>query len=225
MRRLIRFSIEHPFVVIAAVALVTVAFATQVPKVRMDPRVEIILQENNPVERVYAENKKVFEPYADILVGMIHEDVFEPATLAKLDRVAREIEGIKGVKKVQHLLNVKNIQGSNGGLDVSPMVEEGTVPSSPEEAELLRGKVSSWEVYENTYITRDHRGAAIVATLEDGVETDQIVPIYYAIDAIVKKYEGPERFFISGTKVIEALQGIYDPEIPINIVELGLVYE
>ncbi|HPC48470.1 MAG TPA: MMPL family transporter, partial [Deltaproteobacteria bacterium] len=163
----------------------------------------------NPVERVYAENKKVFEPYADVLVGLLHTDVYTPQTLAKIDKVAREIEGVKGIKKVQHILNVKNIQGTDGGLDVSPMTPDGAIPQTPEGIASLRSKVESWEVYENVYVTGDARGAAIVATLEDGVETDQIVPIYYAINAIVQKHEGPEKFFISGTKVVEALQGHY----------------
>ena len=209
MKRIIRFSINHPIIVLSIVALITFLFGTQIPKVKMDPRVEIILQDNNPVEKVYADTKKVFEPYADILVGMLDNNIYNPKSLDKIHRVAGEIEEIKGIKKVQYVLNVKNIQGSESGLDVSPMVKEGEVPKTREEIASLREKVTSWDVYENVYVTGDAKGTAIAAVLEDGVETDQIVPIYYAIDAIVKKYEGPERFFISGTKVVEALQGHY----------------
>ncbi|MCK7481216.1 MAG: hypothetical protein M0C28_31495 [Candidatus Moduliflexus flocculans] len=45
--------------------------------------------------------------------------------------------------------------------------------------------------------------------LKKNVQTDDIIPIYYAMTDIMKKYEGPERFFISGTKVLEALQSHY----------------
>ncbi len=211
MERIIRFCLHRAWWVILAVTAVTVFFGFQLPKITMDPRVEVVLRDDNPEVKTFVANKHAFEPYADILIGMIHTaDIFNPVSLKKLGRIVEELEEIEEVEKATCLLNVKNIQGSESGLDVAAMVrEDEEIPDSPEQVALLKDKVDSWEVYRDTYVTRDGKGAGILIVLQDEVQTDQIVPVYYAITNILKAYEGPEEFYISGTKVVEALQSHY----------------
>jgi len=216
--------------VIGAVLCITVFFLLQIPRVKIDPRVEIVLKQNNPVEEVYNRNRQEFESYADVLIGMLHDDVYNPGSLEKIRRITEEVENIPGVKKVTSILNVKNIAGGEEGLDVSPMVEEGELPRSGEELKELREKARSWSVYEGVYITEDGSGTSLSVVLDNTVETDDIVPIYYTLLDIVKKYEGPEEFFISGPTVVEALQGHYMIKdlkllVPlVNIVLLGFLF-
>ncbi len=230
MKKIIRFSVHRPWWVIGIVLCITGFFLTQVPRVKIDPRVEIVLKQNNPVEAVYNRNKQEFESYADILIGMLHTDVYNPGSLEKIWKITREVEDLEGVKKVTGILNVKNITGSEGGLDVSPLAEEGEVPSSREELLELREKAASWGVYEGVYVTADGTGTALSVVLDGTVETDDIVPIYYTLLDIVEKYEGPEEFFISGPTVVEALQGHYMIKdlkllVPlVNIVLLGFLF-
>ncbi|MGC9323943.1 MAG: efflux RND transporter permease subunit [Desulfomonilia bacterium] len=209
MQRIIRFCLNHPFWIIAIVALVTVLFASQVPKIKMDPRVEVVLREDNPAVQLFVQNKQNFEPYADIIIGMFDTDIFSRSSLEKLQKIVRELEEVDGIQDVHYVLNVKNIQGSESGLDVAPMVRDDTLPLTEEEIVSVREKVHSWDVYQDVYVTRDGTGTAISAILEEDVETDQIVPIYFAITKILETYEGPEKFYVSGTKVLEALQSHY----------------
>ena len=210
MRKLINFCIYHPYWIISAVVAVSVFFAFQIPHLRIDPRVEIILQSNNPVDREYVANRKEFTAYADVIIGMLHEDIFNQASLRKIQAISEEAGTIKGVRKVTSILNVKYIKGSESGLEVAPMLAEGRqIPATPREMEEFKRKATSWDIYENLFITEDGKGTAIFIVLDEKVETDQIVPIYYQLQDIMKKYEGPEQFFISGTKVVEALQGHY----------------
>lgn len=230
MKKIVRFSVNRPWRVIGAVLCITVFFLLQIPRVKIDPRVEIVLKQNNPVEEVYNRNRQEFESYADVLIGMLHDDVYNPGSLEKIRRITEEVENIPGVKKVTSILNVKNIAGGEEGLDVSPMVEEGELPRSGEELKELREKARSWSVYEGVYITEDGSGTSLSVVLDNTVETDDIVPIYYTLLDIVKKYEGPEEFFISGPTVVEALQGHYMIKdlkllVPlVNIVLLGFLF-
>jgi len=230
MKKIVRFSVNRPWRVIGAVLCITVFFLFQIPRVKIDPRVEIVLKQNNPVEEVYNRNRQEFESYADVLIGMLHDDVYNPGSLEKIRRITEEVENIPGVKKVTSILNVKNIAGGEEGLNVSPMVEEGELPRSGEELKELREKARSWSVYEGVYITEDGSGTSLSVVLDNTVETDDIVPIYYTLLDIVKKYEGPEEFFISGPTVVEALQGHYMIKdlkllVPlVNIVLLGFLF-
>ncbi|HOS98346.1 MAG TPA: MMPL family transporter, partial [Deltaproteobacteria bacterium] len=209
MKRIMRICVNHPYWIVGFVVAVTLFFGAQIPDIRIDPRVEIVLRQNNPVEKEYVANKEKFASYADILVGMMHDDIYNPASLGKIRAIMGEAEGIRGVKKVTSILNVKNIRGMDGGLEVKPMVEEGTVPQTTEELENLRALASSWDVYKGAYITGDGKGTALAIVLNDDIETDDIVPIYYRLEEILQKYQGPEQFFISGPTVVEALQGHY----------------
>lgn len=230
MKKIVRFSVHHPWRVIAVVLCITGFFLVQVPRVKIDPRVEIVLRQNNPVEAVYNRNRQDFESYADILIGMLHTDIYNTGSLEKISRITREIEGLEGVKKVTSILSVKNISGNEGGLEVSPLAEEGEIPATREDLRALREKAQSWGVYEGVYVTADGTGTALSVVLNDTVETDDIVPIYYTLLDIMKKYEGPEEFFISGPTVVEALQGHYMIKdlkllVPlVNIVLLGFLF-
>jgi uncharacterized protein len=209
MKRIIESCIDHPYRVIVTAAVITLFFALQIPDIKMDSRVEILMRHNYPPIKLYIENKETFEPYADIIVGMMHPDIYNPGSLEKLGRLVDELKAVKGVKKVTCILNVKNIQGSASGLEVSPLVKEGHVPKTPREIADLKAGIESWDVFKGALVTRDGTGAAISLVLDSRLETVDIIPIYFAITDIIKKYEGPERFFISGSKVLEALQSHY----------------
>lgn len=209
MKRVIHFCLYHPWWVILVVALITVSFASQIPKITMDSRAEIMLRQDYPPVKLFVENKEEFEPYTDVVVGMVHTDIYNPGSLEKLSKIYQEFEKINGVKKVTCILNVKNIQGSESGLDVSPMVEEGFVPKTPREIADLKAKVDSWDIYKGSMVTKDGTGTAMSIVLDKNIETDHLIPIYFKMEEILKKHEGPERFFISGTKVLEALQTHY----------------
>jgi len=209
MKKIINFCVNHPYWVITTVAVITLFFAYQIPQVKIDPRVETILKKNNPVEKVYSANKKEFAPYADIIIGVLGENIFDPGTLKKIHAISEEAKEIEGVKKVKNILSVRNIQGSESGLEVQPMAPDGAVPSTPAEIAEFKKKATSWEVYKNIYLTDAGKGSAITIVLDDNIETDRIVPIYFKLQEVVDKYQGPEKVFISGSKVIEALQGHY----------------
>ncbi|MBN2298032.1 MAG: RND family transporter [Deltaproteobacteria bacterium] len=227
MKRLIRFCVQYPYLIIAVVVCTTLFFLAQIPDIKIDPRVEVVLKENNPVEEVWNENKQEFESYADIIIGMLHDDIYQSDSLRKIQEISSEIEKIQGVKKVTSILNVKNIEGSASGLDVSPMITDGEIPRGDAWLEELREKTNAWEVYEGIYVTKDGKGTAISVVLNSDVETDDIVPIYYNLRDIMERYEGPEQFFISGPTIVEALQGHYmikDLKILVPLVNIVLVF-
>lgn len=209
MKKIIKFCVNYPYWIICLVLLATILFSFQLFNIKIDPRVEIFLQQNNPVEKDFRANKKEFAPYADILIGMMHSNIYTSSSLKKIEAITEEIKAIKGVQKVTSILTVITIKGNESGLVVTPMSPEGVAPSKEQDIATFREKVGSWDVYDDIYITKDGKGTAIVVALSENVETDQIVPIYYQLQNIIKKHEGPEQFFISGTKVVEALQGDY----------------
>ncbi|HOS97299.1 MAG TPA: MMPL family transporter, partial [Deltaproteobacteria bacterium] len=209
MKKVVHFCIDRPYLILSLIAVITLIFASQIPRIRMDSRVEVMLRHDYPPVKTFIANKESFAPYADIIVGMLDTTIYNKGSLEKLRKISEEFEKIKGIKEVTCILNAKYIEGGESGLVVSPLATDGTSPATPEEIRAFREKVESWDVYRGSLVTRDGRGAAISLVLEEGVETIHIIPIYFTMVDIIKKYEGPEKFFISGTKVLEALQSHY----------------
>jgi predicted RND superfamily exporter protein len=209
MKKIVHFCIDHPPLVLTVIALITLFFASQIPGLKMDSRVEVMLRKDYPPVVAYVDNIRTFKPYADIVVGMLHSDIYNPVSLKKLEKISRELERIKGIREVNCILGAKNIEGGKEGLVVSTLARDGSAPATAAEVRAFRDRVNSWDVYRGALVTKDGRGAAISLVLDDSYETVRVIPIYFAIVDVIKKYEGPEKFFISGTKVLEALQSHY----------------
>ncbi|HNY65758.1 MAG TPA: MMPL family transporter [Deltaproteobacteria bacterium] len=209
MKRIVDFCIDHPYWVIGIVLLVTLLFASQIPRIKMDSRVEVMLRHDYPPVVRFIENQESFAAYTDVVVGMIHTDIYNASSLEKLSKICSAFEEIEGIRKVTCILNAKNIEGDESGLKVASLAQEGSVPKTAEEIAELKAKIESWDVYRGALVTADGTGTAMAIVLEEDVETVQMIPIYFKMTAILDKYKGPEKFFISGTKVLEALQSHY----------------
>lgn len=200
----------HPYWTILPTLAITIFFAIQIPKIKIDPRVEIYLSDKNPVRAVFLKNHETFEFREDIIVGLINENgIFNEKTLQKIQNLSSDIENIPTVRDVTSLLNVDYITGSAEGLDVKPMVESGKAPRSPEEILDFKQKLGSWDLYKGLLFTIDEKGTLISFSIQKGLQSNDVVPVYYNLLDITKKYEGQEKFFIAGTTVVESLIGDY----------------
>ncbi|MBN1637310.1 MAG: RND family transporter, partial [Deltaproteobacteria bacterium] len=216
--------VYHPYWIILIIAAITVFFAFQVPKITIDPRIEIFLSEDNHVRKDWIENNEDFDAPLDIIVGFLSDDIFTATTLKKIRDFSSEVEAIPGVEEVSNILNVGTIIGSEAGLEVSPMTE--SLPETDEELAGFKRKVESWDFYQDFYITKDHSGSLVSIVMEDELETDDVIPVYYQLKKIAEKYQGPEQIFISGVPVVEALQGDYmlrDMKLLIPLVNILIV--
>ncbi|MEA3223050.1 MAG: MMPL family transporter [Thermodesulfobacteriota bacterium] len=226
MKRFLRFCVFHPYWIIFVVLGITAFFAAQIPKMRIDSRVEIFLSEDNPARKVWNENNEEFEAPLDIVIGIIANDIYNYNYLKKIRDVTSEIEAIPGVKEVTNILNIDYITGNESGIEVSPMAGEGRVPKTTEELAAFKRKMNSWDFYKGLFVAADGKGSLLSITMEDEIETDDIIPIYYKLKTIVAEYQGTDNFFIAGVPIVEALQGDYmltDMKLFVPLVNLVII--
>lgn len=213
MRKIFAFCVHHPAVVIGIIAVITALAALQVPNIRLDPRAEIFIAEDNPVRVAYVNNQDDFTYHEETFIGVVGSDIFDRATLEQIRTIASEAEKIPLVKEVKHLLNIDYITGSEAGIEVTELAPDGEVPQTRAEMELFKQRVDSWDFFRNLFISEDHTGSLISITMQEGTETDDLIPIYYDLLAIVDKAQeldqGRNRIFISGVPVVNSLMGDY----------------
>ncbi len=226
MKRILNVSVDHPYPVIAVTLLITLFFAVQISQVRIDPRVEIFLKDDNPIKADFHANMEEFNTRDATIVGVIGDDIYNIETLRKIEAITAEIEQLPKVERVTNILNLPHITGTADGMAIEPLSGTGKVPESAEEMALLKQRVNSWEFYNGFLITEDRKGSLISFVMDESVGTSDLGPTYHAVKNIVERYAGPEQFFISGAQVAESLVGEYitnDLALMIPIVALVII--
>ncbi|OGA51587.1 MAG: hypothetical protein A3G24_00175 [Betaproteobacteria bacterium RIFCSPLOWO2_12_FULL_62_13] len=216
--RLVEFSIARPKFVFAAVLLVTLAFAAQLPRIRLDTNPKNMLPPTSDV-RVWNDSvDQTFALYEDtIVVGVVHpKSVLNQRTLAKVRDITAAILKIKGVagRDVSSFTTIDNVTAEGGGLRVAPLVSR--IPQSDAELQALRKTLFENPLFVDRIISRDERTTAIYVPLEKGANGKEVAD---RIREILVKHEGEEQYHVAGDPVARdtfgaemfRLMGIFSP--------------
>ncbi|MBI5189978.1 MAG: MMPL family transporter [Nitrospirae bacterium] len=197
---LVEFSVNHPRLVVILTLIVTLAFATQFPKVRTDTNPKNMLPATSDV-RVWNDGvEKTFALYEDtIVLGIVNErGVLNKETLEKIKRITGEILELKGVaaRDVSSFTTIDNVTVDGGMLNVGPLMT--SVPETEEETDKLGKTLFENPLFIDRIISRDGKTAAIYVPLEDGSNGKEVAD---SIRGIVSEEKGDERFYIAGDPV------------------------
>ena len=200
MTKLTNFSIRHPKLVIFLSILVTLAFATQIPKVKTDTDPKNMLPATSEV-RVYNDQvEKAFALHKDVMVlGIVNPNtVFNPATLIKIERITNAVFQLKGVvlEDVISFTTADNVIAEENNLTVQPLLT--TIPQTELEIDAFKKSLLENPIWEGRLISEDGKTTAIYIPLEPGANAKLIAD---QLKEIVKKEKGEEEYYIAGDPV------------------------
>jgi len=197
---LVRFSIDHPKLVLLVTALLTVVSLIPLPRIRTDTNPKNMLPPTSPVRVRNAEVERTFVLQEDMIVVGIENDagVLNPETLAKIHRITRAILALPGVvsEDVTSFVTVTNVATQAGTVHVEPLMPE--PPSTPEEVAAFRAKLFGNPLLVDRIVSRDGRMTAIYAPIERGANGKVIAD---QIRRILAGERGSERFYVAGDPV------------------------
>ena len=200
MTKLTNFSIRHPKLVIFLSLLVTLAFATQIPRVKTDTDPKNMLPATSEV-RVYNDQvEKAFALHKDVIVlGIVNPNtVFNPATLIKIERITNAVFQLKGVvlEDVISFTTADNVIAEENNLTVQPLLT--TIPQTELEIDAFKKSLLENPIWEGRLISEDGKTTAIYIPLEPGANAKLIAD---QLKEIVKKEKGEEEYYIAGDPV------------------------
>lgn len=200
MNRLTAFSINHPKLTILLSLLVTVLFATQIPRVKTDtdpknmlPATSDVRVGNDRVEKNFALHKDV------IVLGLVHpRTIFNPATLEKIGRLTDSVSRLPGVvyEDTQSFTTADNVVAEGDNLTVRPLLTD--IPQTPQGMEVFRRELLDNPIWVGRLISQDSRTTAIYIPLEPGANAKQIAD---QLRELAAKEKGEEQFYIAGDPV------------------------
>jgi hypothetical protein len=199
--RLVKFSVERPKTVIVLTIIITIIFASQFPRIKIDTDPENMLREDEPIRVFHQKVKREFGINELIVLGIVREDgIFQRDSLERIKRITDEILKIKGViaDDVVSLTVTNNVVASNGILNVRPPMLE--VPESKEDIERLKREVLDNPLFRDRLVSSDGKGAVIYIPIES---KDIAHDIGEKIKAIYQKQQGPEKYYMAGLPIAE----------------------
>ncbi len=203
MRRFIEdFSINHPWVVIIAVVVITAFFAVQLPNIKIDTDPENMLQADEPARLFDHEVKEEFAISDFIAVGVVVEEgAFSSALLTNIHAIVEEVSEIEGVV-ADDILSPSTVddisQDSDGVLTVSTLMED--PPADDAEAQKILERIRSNPVFRGKLASDDGKAIALFIPIESKNMSHRIAG---EIEEIISKHSSGEQYFIAGLPVAE----------------------
>src|SRR3990172_2578376 len=194
------FSVDHPWLVIAIVAVITLGFAVQFPKITIDtdpknmlPATSDVRVYNDSVERDFSLNKDT------IVLGIVNKHgIFNQTTLEKIAKITDEILKLKGIvtRDVTSFTTVDDVMSTGDSITVKPLMSE--IPKTQQEIDAFKKSIYENPLIVDRLISQDGTTTAIYIPLEPGANGKEIAD---RVKAIVSKEKGDEEYYVAGDPV------------------------
>lgn len=171
MKRVIDWILNNPWKTILILVVLTAFFGYQMKNLKVNPDITEALPKTIPAKRLYDKMTEIFPSKDFILVVMVKEELFSPASIKLLDRLTKELEDFPEVYDVISPTNVKVIEASEEGMDVRPALE--TIPEGPEDVEKFKQRLFSNPVFIKNLIAKDEKAAAIMVFIRKNVDSEK----------------------------------------------------
>ncbi len=172
MERVAKFVTAFPKITIAACVIFTVAFATQLPKLRIDASIKSQFPHDFPARLELDALEDQFGGSEIVLLGVQAKSVYHRDVLEVIQRLTDEIEEFEGIDDVMSLFTANDIIGTEEGMEVSDLIE--TFPETDAEVEALRKRMRANPMFWNNIVSEDETTTAIVATITTEAQDDVI---------------------------------------------------
>src|SRR3990167_1784831 len=194
------FSVDHPRLVIAVVAVITLGFAVQFPKITIDtdpknmlPATSDVWVYNDSVERDFSLHKDT------IVLGIVNKHgIFNQTTLEKIAKITDEILKLKGIvtRDVTSFTTVDDVMSTGDSITVKPLMSE--IPKTQQEIDAFKKSIYENPLIVDRLISQDGTTTAIYIPLEPGANGKEIAD---RVKAIVSKEKGDEEYYVAGDPV------------------------
>lgn len=151
---------EHPWRVIAGVALLMAFLIIQLPQLTFDVTLEGQFRQDDPTYENYLKFKRQYGDDSTILIGIQSDTIFTRQFLEKLRDFHIELENeVPYLDEISSLINVNNIRAEGDQLIVQDLLEEW--PQTDADMQRLKDTVMIYPAYQNVLISEDGTYTAI----------------------------------------------------------------
>ncbi|MDR0376494.1 MAG: MMPL family transporter, partial [Spirochaetaceae bacterium] len=200
---------KHPWVMVGIVAAITVFFAAQLPKARMDNNIYAFLPDDNPARITTKHLEAEYGDEITIIVGLErpYGTVFESEFLSRIKEFTDAVEDIELVKKADSLMTTQYITSDSESIIVTDLVDE-DFSGTPEEIAELKRRLASWDMYRGSLVSDDLSAAQIAITINapsgEAGSPEVVAVLTHLRDMAKEIFAGYAEVYTTGQPVISA---------------------
>ncbi len=217
-RNLIRVAIDRPWLVVAAMLIVTVVLGAMMIKVQVDTDPENMLAENEAVRVFHHEVKKTFALHDVVVLGIVndkHPDgVFNPRTLAKVHALTQFAQQLADAEDPGRRVVAQDIVAP-GTVDAIEQAGPGQVrfewlmpkpPATREDALKVRDRALANPLLKGTLVSENGKALALYLPI---TSKDFAYQVRERLLARIETLDaGDDQFYITGLPVAEDTFGV-----------------
>jgi len=200
LRKLTYFSLDYPRLVILLTLVITLVFALQFLKIKIDTDPKHMLPVTSPVRQYNDQVEKEFVLHADVIaLGIVNEGgIVNRKTLSRIAELTREIQKMPGVisRDVVSFSTVDNVTAQGDGLAARPVLDR--IPESEADLEAFQKALLGNPLFINRIVSPDGTATAIYVPIEPTANGKEIAD---DIRRLLPRDPGDDRYHLAGDPV------------------------
>ena len=202
MIRITRWVLDHPWLTIISILVVTVFLGYSIRNIKVDPDITSSLPQNIPEKRLYDRMNEIFPSKDMVMIAIEADSLFSPKTIATIFEITRQLEDLPDVYSVISPTNVRIISGTEEGLDVREILSE--PPKTREEIEKYRYTLFHSDLPIENLISKDGRMAGIMVFLKNTVKPEDAAE---EVMQFVDSLKTDLKVYVTGKPVLTVYMG------------------
>lgn len=191
--RFVAFSIAHRKVIVALIALITLAFASLAARIEIKTVFSDLLPTNHPYIKIHEQFKQTFgsSNLVSVMLEVKDGDIFRPEVLQKINKVTKELQLVDGVNQFQVISlaskKLKEVRASTEGIDIKPLMWP-EPPTTAQGIAQLKDAVLRNPLVHGAYVSVDLKAALVTVDFYDAELKYE--KVFSQISAINRSVEG-----------------------------------
>lgn len=180
-KRIFKFVVYRPLLVVLLVAVATCYFAIPIPHVDFSASSDTLMVKDDPDQLFFDKVKAIFgDDQISVICVIAPEGIYNRKVFETLEWMTKKLEEIEGVDEVVSLINIRNITGEHvkavyeidgeiftydeNRLETGELVKK--IPETEEEWNELKKKITENPLYYKNIVSKDGTATSINVVLE-----------------------------------------------------------
>jgi len=192
----------YPRATLLIVGVVTLLLTGFAARFAVDSAVDQLLPEHDPDRAYYEIARTVFGSEEIAVVALFADDVFAAATLARIDRLTRQLAALPGVRDVTSLTNLQRVTLGDDGLGREPLMPP--LPLDGAQIDAFRARALADRLGRGAVVSADGRSTGVWVRFQPMTDEEFIArDLEASLRQVVAANPGDEAVAITGLPTIK----------------------
>ncbi|MGC8768019.1 MMPL family transporter [Calditerrivibrio sp.] len=195
MKKLLIFAKNNYIAVLIVIFIITLLFASQIPKVVIDPSSDGFMIKGDPEKTYYEKIIKEFGSDNRMIIFLKDKNLFSEDKINAISKVLEKLEKYKYISKIETVYNQKNIKWRDGGLITEDFLDPFNLPSKEEILQAKRDAIEN-PILNSNLINKDGTAMAINIIIEkhpeiksyDTIVSKEIESYLKPLNGVIEEY-------------------------------------